>query len=47
MTYIYQTILAAAIVFIVWEIFTERDAKAQAVAAMALIPFLLRLFMIA
>jgi hypothetical protein len=47
MSYIYQAILAVSVVFIVWEVFTERDAKAQLVAAMVLIPFLLRLFMIA
>ncbi len=47
MSYVYQAILAVSGVFIVWEMFTERDVKAQLVAAMILIPFLLRLFMIA
>ena len=46
LTLLYQILLAAVIVLIIGELFTQKKPLAQLTAAMALIPFTLRLFMI-
>ena len=47
MTLVYRLILLAAIVLIVLELFRQKDLKLQANAAWVLIPFILRLLMLA
>lgn len=46
LTIIYQGILAAVILLILAELFSQKKITAQMTAAMAIIPFTLRLFMI-
>lgn len=46
LTIIYQIILAFVILLIVDELFSQKKILAQMTAAFALIPFILRLFMI-
>lgn len=46
LTYIYQVLLAIVVLLILAELFTQKKLLAQMTAAMALIPFVLRLFMI-
>jgi uncharacterized membrane protein len=46
MTILYRIILAVIIVLIFTELFTQKKISAQATAAMALIPFVLRALMI-
>lgn len=46
MKLIYQAILAVITILLVWEMFTQKDLKLQVMAALALIPFVLRLAMI-
>jgi len=46
LTIIYQIILAAVILLVLAELFSQKKVSAQMTAAMALIPFALRLFMI-
>lgn len=46
LTYIYQVLLAIVVLLILAELFTQKKPLAQMTAAMALIPFALRLFMI-
>ena len=45
-TIIYQLIVAVAIAIIIWELFTQKDIKMQANAAIVLIPLILRVLMI-
>lgn len=47
MKFIYQIITAILILAVVVEMFQQKDIKVQLTAAMILIPFILRLFMIA
>ena len=46
MKLVYQLIIAIISVLLVWEMFTQKDFKTQVMAAITLIPFLLRLAMI-
>lgn len=46
LTILYQILLGVVLVLITAELFTQKNLLAQATAAMALIPFALRLFMI-
>lgn len=46
LTIVYQILLAVVIILITGELFSQKKLLAQATAAMALIPFALRLFMI-
>lgn len=46
MKLVYQLIIAFISVLLVWELFTQKDIKTQVMAAMTLIPFILRLFMV-
>lgn len=46
LTIVYQILLAVVIVLITVELFTQEKPLVQATAAMALVPFTLRLFMI-
>lgn len=46
LTVIYQGIIALLMVFILWNMWRERDMGNQAIAAMVIIPLLLRLIMI-
>lgn len=46
MKLIYQLILAVVSVLLVWDLFTQKDFKMQVMAALTLIPFILRLAMI-
>ena len=46
LTILYQILLAAVIVLITAELFTQKKLLAQMTAAFALMPFVLRLFMI-
>lgn len=47
MTLVYQLILALILIVLFWEMFTQKDFTVQVMAAMTIIPFLLRLFMVA
>lgn len=47
MTLVYQLILAVILIVLFWEMFTQKDFTVQVMAAMTIIPFLLRLFMVA
>lgn len=44
--WIYRLITAMFVVLITWEIFRERSIRRQSVAAMVLIPLILRMLMI-
>lgn len=46
MKMVYQLIVLLVIIAVVWEMFTQKDGKIQCMAAMTLIPFILRLFMV-
>ena len=46
-TLVYRLIVVVAIAIIVWEMFTQKDIKMQANAAIVLIPLVLRALMIA
>lgn len=46
MTVVYQLILAFIVIILFWEMFTQKDFAIQVMAAMTIIPFLLRLFMV-
>ena len=46
MKVIYQLIVLLVVVAVLWEMFTQKDSKIQCMAAMTLIPFILRLFMV-
>lgn len=46
LTYVYQFILAVVVLLIIVELFTQKKFALQATTALALIPLLLRLFMI-
>ena len=46
MKLVYQLIIAIISVLLVWELFTQKDVKVQSMAAMTLIPFILRLMMV-
>ena len=46
MKLVYQLIIAIISVLLVWELFTQKDVKVQIMAAMTLIPFILRLIMV-
>ncbi len=46
MKLVYQLIIAIISVLLVWELFTQKDVKVQIMAAMTLIPFILRLMMV-
>lgn len=46
LTIIYQIILAVVILLVLTELFTQKKITGQMTAAMALIPFVLRFFMI-
>ncbi len=46
LTILYQAMLAVVVILITAELFSQKKLLAQATAAMALIPFALRLFMI-
>lgn len=46
MTILYQIILAIVVLLILSELFTQKKLTKQMTAALALIPFFLRLFMI-
>jgi hypothetical protein len=47
MKIIYQIILAVISLILIWDMFTQKDVKMQIMAAMTLIPFILRIAMIA
>lgn len=47
LTLIYQGIIAVTIFFIIWEMFEQKDVNMQLIAAMTLIPMILRLLKIA
>ncbi len=47
MKIVYQVILAVISVLLVWDMVTQKDVKMQIMAAITLIPCLLRLAMIA
>ncbi|MCH4158321.1 MAG: hypothetical protein LKF34_06985 [Acidaminococcaceae bacterium] len=47
MKIVYQIILAVISVLLIWDMFTQKDIKTQIMAAITLIPCLLRLAMIA
>ena len=42
----YQLIVALIVVVLIWEMYTQKDIKIQCMAAMTLIPLILRLFMV-
>ncbi len=42
----YQLIIAIIVIVLLWEMFTQKDVKVQCMAAMTLIPLILRLFMV-
>lgn len=44
--WIYRLIVAALVVLITWDVLRERSVRRQAVAAMVLVPLVLRLLMI-
>ena len=46
MFYIYLAILAGVLALIIWNFVTEKDWRKKVSAAMVIIPFLLRLFLI-
>ena len=46
MFYIYLTLIAAVVVMIIWNFVTEKDWQKKVMAAMVIIPLLLRLFLI-
>lgn len=46
LTVIYQAIIALVMIFILWNMWREKDIRNQAIAAMVIIPLLLRLIMI-
>ena len=46
MFYIYLTIVAAVIALIIWNFITEKDWQRKVMAAMVLVPLLLRVFLI-
>jgi len=46
MFYIYLAIMAGILALIVWNFITEKDWLKKVCAAMVIIPFLLRLFLI-
>jgi len=46
MKVVYQLIVLLVLVAVTWEMFTQKDIKVQCMAAMTLIPFILRLFMV-
>lgn len=46
LTIVYQVLLAVVVLLILAELFTQKKPLAQMTAAVALIPFVLRLFMI-
>ena len=43
---VYQLIIAIVLILLIWELFSQKDIKVQVMAAMTLIPFILRLFMV-
>lgn len=45
-TFIYRIIVAYVIIFTVWNLYTEKEMKLQANAALVIIPLVLRLLMI-
>lgn len=47
MTIAYQLILAISVLLLIWEMVTQKDSYVQIMSAVILIPFILRLFMIA
>jgi uncharacterized membrane protein len=47
MKIVYQIILAVISLILIWDMFTQKDVKMQIMAAMTLIPFILRIAMIA
>lgn len=47
MTAVYQLILAFIVIVLFWEMFTQKEFSIQVMAALTIIPFLLRLFMVA
>ncbi|MEA5093161.1 hypothetical protein SDC9_22216 [bioreactor metagenome] len=46
MKLVYQIILAIISVILIWDMFTQKEVNIQVMAAMTLIPFILRLAMI-
>ncbi len=46
LTWLYLLIIAILLVFIVWNMLTEKDVLRQIDAALVIIPLLLRLFLI-
>lgn len=47
LTLLYQGIIAVTLFFIVWEMFEQQDITMQLIAALSIIPLLLRLLKIA
>ena len=47
MTLIYRLIVITLTILIVWELFSQKDLRMQATAALVLIPFIMRALMIA
>jgi heme/copper-type cytochrome/quinol oxidase subunit 4 len=47
MKIVYQIILTVISLILIWDMFTQKDVKMQIMAAMTLIPFILRIAMIA
>ncbi len=46
LTIVYQILLVIVVILITWELFSQKKPLDQTTAAIALIPFALRLFMI-
>ena len=46
MFYLYLAIIAAVIILIIWNFITEKDWQKKVMAAMVVIPLLLRLFLV-
>lgn len=46
MTFIYRILLAIVLFFTLWNLYSEKDLKNQANAALVLIPLILRILMI-
>ena len=47
MTFIYRLIVILMTALVIWELFNQRELKAQATAAFVLIPLIMRALMIA
>ncbi len=45
-TYVYRLIVVIVAVLVVWELFSQKEIKSQANAALVLIPLVLRAFML-